>query len=61
MELYNNCTTEQQLVELIYMEQQLSSITVSPSTTTEYTVVYTLNGCPSAQGKGTVTVKPIPT
>jgi hypothetical protein len=33
------------MVELIYMEQQLSSITVSPSTTTEYTVVYTLNGC----------------
>ncbi|SEA49401.1 hypothetical protein SAMN05443667_1051, partial [Flavobacterium gillisiae] len=37
-----------------------ASITVSPSTTTEYTVIYTLNGCPSAQGKGTVTVKPIP-
>jgi hypothetical protein len=26
-------------------------INVSPSTTTEYTVVYTLNGCPSVQGK----------
>jgi hypothetical protein len=35
-----------------------ASITVSPSTTTEYTVVYTLNGCPSLE-KGTVTVKPI--
>ncbi|WP_339920261.1 InlB B-repeat-containing protein, partial [uncultured Flavobacterium sp.] len=38
-----------------------ASITVSPSTTTEYTVVYTLNGCPSLEAKGTVTVKPIPT
>jgi hypothetical protein len=38
-----------------------ASITASPSTTTEYTVVYTLNGCPSLEAKGTVTVKPVPT
>jgi hypothetical protein len=37
------------------------SITVSPGATTSYTVVYTLNGCPSLAGTGTVTVTPIPT
>jgi hypothetical protein len=42
------------------LDTTMVSITVSPSTTTEYTVVYTLNGCPSLeQRKGTVTVKPI--
>ncbi|MBU2018686.1 MAG: PKD domain-containing protein, partial [Bacteroidetes bacterium] len=36
------------------------SISVSPSTTTVYSVTYTLNGC-SSNGTGTVTVNPIPT
>ncbi|WP_163411208.1 hypothetical protein [Flavobacterium ajazii] len=38
-----------------------ASITVSPSETTIYSVVYTLNGCPSPSASGTVTVKPVPT
>lgn len=33
-----------------------SSIVVSPEITTNYTVVYTLNGCASSQGAGTVSV-----
>lgn len=33
-----------------------SAIVVSPSTTTDYTVVYTLNGCSSSQGTGRVSV-----
>ena len=37
-----------------------SSITVSPMTTTTYTVTYTLNGC-SDVGSGTITVNPTPT
>jgi hypothetical protein len=37
------------------------SITVSPSVTTNYTVVYTLASCASLAGTGTVTVNPIPT
>jgi PKD repeat protein len=40
--------------------QQTSSITVNPTTTTSYSVMYTLNGC-VATGTGTVTVNPIPT
>jgi len=38
-----------------------SSITASPSSTTSYTVVYTLASCPSLTGTGTITVNPIPT
>lgn len=36
----------------------LNSITISPSTTTVYNVVYTLNGCVSAPANATVTVNP---
>ncbi|MCR9172667.1 MAG: PKD domain-containing protein [bacterium] len=36
------------------------TITVSPTTTTSYDVVYTLNGCVSATETATVTVNPIP-
>lgn len=38
-----------------------ASITVSPSTTTTYSCVYTLNGCSSTSVSGTVTVTPTPT
>ena len=38
-----------------------TSITVSPSTTTSYSCVYTLASCPSPSVSGTVTVNPIPT
>ncbi len=41
--------------------QTSSSITVSPTATTNYSVVYTLNGCSSASATGTVTVAPSPT
>ncbi|MFT5860211.1 MAG: PKD repeat protein, partial [Flavobacteriaceae bacterium] len=41
--------------------QITSTINVSPFTTTNYSVVYTLNGCPSASSSGTVTVIPEPT
>jgi gliding motility-associated-like protein len=41
--------------------QTSSSITVSPTTTTNYSVVYTLNGCSSTSATGTVTVAPSPT
>jgi len=37
------------------------SITVSPGSTTSYSVVYTLNGCASLSVSGTVTVNPVPT
>jgi len=37
------------------------SITMSPAVTTPYTVVYTLNGCSSLVGTGTITITPIPT
>jgi gliding motility-associated-like protein len=37
-----------------------STISVTPSATTPYTVTYTLNGCQNT-GTGTVTVNPIPT
>lgn len=36
------------------------TITVSPTTTTNYSLVYTLNGCSSAPATGTVTVTPFP-
>lgn len=36
------------------------SISVSPSSNTTYTVVYTLNGCSSPQASATVTVNPVP-
>ena len=36
------------------------SITVNPTTTSNYTVVYSLNGCSSNQSLGVVTVNPIP-
>ncbi|MBI1836815.1 MAG: gliding motility-associated C-terminal domain-containing protein [Flavobacteriia bacterium] len=36
------------------------TISVSPSTTTNYTVTYTLNGCLNT-GTGTITVNPVPT
>lgn len=36
------------------------SITVTPSTTTTYTVEYSLNGCLSNQATATVTVNPVP-
>jgi trimeric autotransporter adhesin len=36
------------------------SIVVSPTTTSSYTVIYTLNSCPSSSVSGTVTVNPIP-
>ncbi|MEY4595983.1 MAG: hypothetical protein RLZZ506_398, partial [Bacteroidota bacterium] len=41
--------------------QTSSSINVTPTTTTNYSVVYTLNGCSSASATGTVTVAPSPT
>ncbi|MDQ3191559.1 MAG: PKD domain-containing protein [Bacteroidota bacterium] len=41
--------------------QTTQSITISPNTTTNYSVVYTLNNCPSSSVSGTVTVNPIPT
>jgi gliding motility-associated-like protein len=37
-----------------------NSITVSPNSTTTYSVTYTLNGCASQSASGTVTVNPIP-
>lgn len=36
------------------------TVTVSPTTTTNYTLVYTLNGCVSSAATGTVTVSPFP-
>lgn len=41
--------------------QTTASISVSPSSTTSYSVVYTLNGCASPSATGTVTVAPSPT
>ncbi len=41
--------------------QTTASISVSPSSTTSYSVVYTLNGCASSSATGTVTVAPSPT
>ncbi len=41
--------------------QTSNTITVSPTNTTSYSVVYTLNGCSSASSSGTVTVAPSPT
>ena len=38
-----------------------NTINVAPSTTTSYSVVYSLNGCESSAASGTVTVNPIPT
>jgi gliding motility-associated-like protein len=38
-----------------------SSITVNPTTTTSYSVIYDLNGCQSTPASGTVSVNPIPT
>ena len=38
-----------------------SSISTSPASSTNYNVVYTLAGCPSAPATGSVTVNPIPT
>ena len=37
-----------------------SSITVSPSTTTTYSCIYTLNGCSSTEATSEVTVNPLP-
>ncbi len=36
------------------------SITVSPATTTNYTVSYTISGCPQATSSGTISVLPSP-
>lgn len=41
--------------------QTTSTITVNPTSTTTYSVVYTLNGCSSPPSSGTVTVTPTPT
>ena len=41
--------------------QTTSAITVSPTTNSTYSVIYTLNGCSSASASGTVTVVPGPT
>ncbi len=41
--------------------QTTSSISVSPTTNSTYSVVYTLNGCASLSTSGTVTVAPSPT
>ncbi len=38
-----------------------SSVTVSPTATTPYTVTYTANGCTSTASTSTVTVNPLPT
>ncbi|MBI1836873.1 MAG: proprotein convertase P-domain-containing protein, partial [Flavobacteriia bacterium] len=38
-----------------------AAITVTPSSTTTYSCVYTLAGCPSTSVSGTVTVNPVPT
>ena len=40
--------------------QTTSTINVSPTSTTNYSVVYTLSGCSSASATGTVTVAPSP-
>jgi hypothetical protein len=40
--------------------QTTQAITVSPSSTTNYQVTYTLNGCPSPAYSGTVAVNPTP-
>lgn len=40
--------------------QTSSSISVSPSTSSTYSVVYTLNGCSSTTSTGVVTVAPLP-
>ena len=37
-----------------------ASITATPTNTTAYTVVYTLAGCASLAGTGTITVNPVP-
>jgi gliding motility-associated-like protein len=39
--------------------QTTNAITIAPTTTTSYTVTYTLSGC-SGNGTGTVTVNPLP-
>jgi hypothetical protein len=51
-------TASWNIYELLEL-QQLLLLTVSPSTTTlNILAVYTLNGCPSAQGKkGTMPIK----
>lgn len=41
--------------------QTTSSITVNPINTTNYSVIYTLNGCASTSASGNVTVNPTPT
>ena len=41
--------------------QSTTSITVSPTSTTTYNVLYTLNGCTSQGVSGTVTVNSLPT
>jgi len=41
--------------------QTTQSIIVSPASTSNYSVVYTLNGCASPSASGTVTVNPSPT
>jgi gliding motility-associated-like protein len=40
--------------------QNSSSINVSPQETTTYSVIYSLNGCPSPEAIATVNVEPIP-
>jgi gliding motility-associated-like protein len=44
----------------ITTNETTQSISVSPQTTTSYTVEYTLNGCTSSVATGTVTVTPLP-
>jgi gliding motility-associated-like protein len=41
--------------------QTTNSITVTPASTSSYSVVYSLNGCQSASVTSTVTINPIPT
>ena len=41
--------------------QTTAALTLTPAVTTSYTVTYTLNGCASLVGTGTITVNPIPT
>ena len=62
MEFCNLTTTPSQPGEHIHghLGQTTPGITVNPSTTSSYTVTYTLGGCTPSTASGTVTVTPAP-